>query len=83
MHVVTEVDPTTGALFARNVYNREFAGKAAFVNVSEAERTITGSRTEFLGRNGTPASPAAMRQQQLSGQTGASLDPCAALYGAV
>jgi len=27
MHVVTEIDPTTGALFARNVYNREFAGK--------------------------------------------------------
>jgi cyclic beta-1,2-glucan synthetase len=79
MHVVTEVDPTTGALFARNVYNREFAGKAVFVNVSDSTRTITGSRTEFLGRNGTPANPAAMRQKQLSGQTGASLDPCAAL----
>ena len=79
MHVVTEIDPNTGALFARNVYNREFAGKTVFVNVSDAARTITGSRTEFLGRNGTPASPAAMRQTQLSGQTGASLDPCAAL----
>jgi cellobiose phosphorylase len=79
MHVVTEIDPTTGALFARNVYNREFASKTVFVNVSDAARTITGSRTEFLGRNGTPASPAAMRQTQLSGQTGASLDPCAAL----
>jgi len=79
MHVVTGIDPTTGALFARNVYNREFAGKAIFVNVSGASRTITGSRTEFLGRNGTMASPAAMRQTQLSGQTGASLDPCAAL----
>jgi cyclic beta-1,2-glucan synthetase len=79
MHVVTEIDPNTGALFARNVYNREFAGKTVFVNVSDATRTVTGSRTEFLGRNGTPASPAAMRQTQLSGQTGASLDPCAAL----
>ena len=79
MHVVTEIDPTTGALFARNVYNREFAGKTVFFNVSGTVRTITGSRTEFLGRNGTPASPAAMRQTQLSGKTGASLDPCAAL----
>jgi cyclic beta-1,2-glucan synthetase len=79
MHVITEIDPTTGALFARNVYNREFAGKTVFVNVSDAARTITGSRTEFLGRNGTPASPSAMRQTQLSDQTGASLDPCAAL----
>jgi cellobiose phosphorylase len=79
MHVVTEIDPTTGALFARNAYNREFAGKTVFVNVGDAVRTITGSRTEFLGRNGTTASPAAMRHTQLSGQTGASLDPCAAL----
>jgi cellobiose phosphorylase len=78
MHVVTEVDQTTGALFARNVYNREFAGKTVFVHVEDA-RTVTGSRTEFLGRNGAPASPAAMRQTQLSGRTGAGLDPCAAL----
>jgi glycosyltransferase involved in cell wall biosynthesis len=79
MHVVTEIDPNTGALFARNVYNREFAGKTVFVNVSDTARTLTGNRTEFLGRNGTPANPAALRQTQLSGQTGASLDPCAAL----
>jgi cyclic beta-1,2-glucan synthetase len=79
MHIVTEIDPTTGALFARNVYNREFAGKVVFINVSDAARTVTASRTEFLGRNGTPAHPAAMRQAQLSGRTGASLDPCAAL----
>jgi cellobiose phosphorylase len=79
MHVVTEVDTTTGALFARNVYNREFAGKTVFVNVEDAARTVTGSRTEFLGRNGAAANPAAMRQTQLSGRTGASLDPCAAL----
>lgn len=79
MHVVTEIDPRTGALFARNVYNREFAGKTVFVNVSDSTRTLTGNRTEFLGRNGSLASPAAMRHAQLSGQTGASLDPCAAL----
>ncbi len=79
MHVVTEIDPSTGALFARNVYNREFAGKTVFVNVSDSSRTYTGNRTEFLGRNGSLASPAAMRHAQLSGHTGASLDPCAAL----
>jgi cellobiose phosphorylase len=79
MHVVTETDPATRALFARNVHNREFAGKIVFVNVSEAARTLTGNRAEFLGRNGTPASPAAMLHAQLSGQTGAGLDPCAGL----
>ena len=79
MHVVSEIDPNTGSLFAANRYTREFAGKTVFVNVSEATRTMTGSRTEFIGRNGTLASPAAMRQLHLSGRTGAGLDPCAAL----
>ena len=79
MHVVTSVDPATGALFAHNAYNAEFAEKIVFVNVSDAARTITGSRAEFLGRNGTPASPAAMRRARLSGRTGAGLDPCAAM----
>jgi len=79
MHVVTEIDPNTGALFARNVYNREFAGKTVFASVSDSTRTVTGSRTEFVGRNGTLASPTALRHTHLSGKTGASLDPCAAL----
>ncbi len=79
MHVVTEIDPNTAALFARNVYNREFAGSTVFVNATEPGRTVTGSRAEFLGRNGTLADPAALHRAYLSGRTGAGLDPCAAL----
>ena len=79
MHVVTEIDPRTGALFARNVFNREFATKTVFLNVADAGRSFTANRTDFLGRNGTTAAPHAMRQARLSGQIGASLDPCAAM----
>jgi cyclic beta-1,2-glucan glucanotransferase len=79
MHIVTEMDPHSGALFARNVYGRECAGRVFFAQVSELERTVTGNRTEFIGRNGSLASPAAMRRTHLSGKTGAGLDPCAAL----
>lgn len=79
MHLVTEPDPATGALFVRNDYNREFANKTAFVSVNDPTRSFTGSRTEFLGRNGTLAHPAAMDQTRLSGRSGAGLDPCAAL----
>ena len=37
MHVVTEIDPASGALFARNAYNTEFAGRVAFFDVDERE----------------------------------------------
>jgi cyclic beta-1,2-glucan synthetase len=79
MHVVTELDPVSGALFARNIYSPEFSDRIAFVDSSEATRTITADRSEFLGRNGTPANPAAMRRLRLSGRVGAGLDSCAAI----
>ena len=76
MHVVTELDPKSGALFARNPYHTEFAGRTAFFDVDETTRTISGDRTEFIGRNGTLRSPAAMTRVRLSGKVGAGLDPC-------
>jgi cyclic beta-1,2-glucan synthetase len=79
MHVVTEIDPKTNAVFARNNYNSDFPGRVAFVATSEATRTVTGDRTEFLGRNGTRANPAALRRLRLSGRVGAGFDPCTAV----
>jgi len=79
MHVITEVDPGSGALFARNPYHTEFGGRVAFFNVDDATRTVSGDRTEFIGRNGTLRSPVAMTRSQLSGKVGAALDPCAAI----
>ncbi len=79
MQVCTEIDPTTGAILARNRYNSEFADRTAFFDVDETVRSVTGDRREFLGRNGTPRSPAAMTRARLSGRVGAGLDPCAAI----
>ena len=79
MQVSTEIDPRTGALFGRNPYNTEFADRTAFFDVDEATRTVSGDRTEFLGRNGTLRRPDAMTRARLSGRVGAGLDPCAAI----
>ena len=79
MHVITEIDARSGALLARNSYNTEFPDRVAFFDVDDPTRSVSGDRTEFLGRNGALGNPAAMARSRLSGKVGAALDPCAAI----
>jgi len=79
MHVSTEIDNQSGALYARNPYSLEFAERVAFFDVDEPTRNLTGDRREFLGRNGSLRAPAALQRARLSGKVGAGLDPCAAI----
>jgi cellobiose phosphorylase len=79
MHIMTEADPVTGAMFARNPYNTEFPDRVAFFDANQITKTITGDRTEFLGRNGSLGNPAGMYKPRLSGKLGPGLDPCAAI----
>ncbi|MEO8346080.1 MAG: glucoamylase family protein [Betaproteobacteria bacterium] len=79
MHVVTNADVKTGAIFARNAYSAEFGERVAFFDVGDPTRTLTCDRREFIGRNGTLGAPAAMTRTRLSGKTGPALDPCAAI----
>ncbi|MDD5553109.1 MAG: glucoamylase family protein [Candidatus Omnitrophica bacterium] len=78
MHILTEIDPKSGALFARNPYNKEFPNRAVFLDVSEPTRFVSGDRIECIGRNATMASPSMMYRDRLSGKVGAGIDPCAA-----
>jgi len=79
LHIIAEIDSNTGALFARNPYNSEFQNQVAFFDVDDALFTFTTDRTEFLGRNGTIQNPDAIKRVRLSGNSGAGLDPCAAI----
>jgi cyclic beta-1,2-glucan synthetase len=79
-HVVTELDETTGALFARNAWTTDFAGRVAFLDLAGSQTSWTGDRAEILGRNGTLDHPDALeRGERLSGRLGGGLDPCGAL----
>ena len=79
MHIQTEIDPDSGALFAKNPYNTEFNSRVAFFDVDNLRKTFTADREEFIGRNGTLKNPDAMLRQKLSGKIGLALDPCAAI----
>ena len=79
MHVVSESDPVSGALFARNPYNMEFSGHVAFLDTDAEVSSFTGDRSEFIGRNGSLSAPAALTRGRLSGRSGAGFDPCAAM----
>ena len=79
-YIVTEIDPATQAIFARNAWRRESADRVAFADIGGTQTGCTADRTEFLGRQGTVARPAALESDvPLSGRVGAGLDPCAVL----
>jgi cyclic beta-1,2-glucan synthetase len=79
MNVIPAVDQETGALLASNPFNADYATAVAFADVSLRPRSFTADRTEFLGRNGSVANPAALSRLELSGSVHAALDPCTAL----
>ena len=64
LQVVCERDAEAGAVLARNAWAGAFAGRLAFAGVGPRPHTATADRTEFLGRNGSPAAPAALRPRR-------------------
>jgi cyclic beta-1,2-glucan synthetase len=82
--VATEIDPDTGAMFARNPWNTAFGSRVAFADLAGRQTDWTGDRREFIGRNGTLDSPAALADAApFSNTVGAGLDPCGALRRSV
>lgn len=83
-YVVTEIDPKTGVLVARNPWRMEFGSRVAFADLAGRQSSCSGDRTEFIGRNGTFVLPAALANRNpLSNRVGAGLDPCGVLQTTV
>jgi cyclic beta-1,2-glucan synthetase len=78
--VATEIDAESGAMFASNPWNAAFGSRVAFADLAGHQTDWTADRQEFIGRNGTLESPAALAgTAPLSNTVGAGLDPCGAL----
>lgn len=87
-YIITCWDESARILLARNAYQEAFREANAFLGLfvqpegatdEPAELSWTADRQEFLGRNGTPAQPAALTREKLSGLTGPLYDPCGAV----
>jgi len=78
--IVTSIDPTTGAMLARNHWSADFSDRVAFADLCGRQQSWTGDRREFLGRDRSVDDPAApARGGALSKRVGGGLDPCGAL----
>jgi len=77
--IIPEFSASRFALLARNSYNIEFSQRVAFLAATRELQGLTGDRTEFLGRDGSYANPAALQRSGLSARVEPGLDPCAAI----
>ena len=83
LHVVTQWDPESRSLLARNARRADYNTTVAFATLIPEATSFTADRAEFLGRNGVWNRPRGLKRRGLSGRVGPGLDPCAALQVAV
>jgi cyclic beta-1,2-glucan synthetase len=82
--IVTEIEPKTKALLARNPWGTDFQSRIAFMDMAGRQQACTADRSEFIGRHGSLAEPAALLEDhRLSNRTGGGLDPCGAMQTSV
>ncbi len=62
--IVTSVDSKTQALLARNPWSADFKPRVAFMDMAGRQQSSTADRTEFIGRHGSLAEPAALLEPQ-------------------
>jgi cyclic beta-1,2-glucan synthetase len=82
--IVTEIEPKTKALLARNPWGSDFQSRVAFMDMAGRQEACTADRSEFIGRHGSLAEPAALLEHhRLSNRAGGGLDPCGAMQTSI
>ncbi len=83
LHLQAARDEDSGALLAQQYWHSTWAGQFAFAASHPKAGSWTGDRTQFLGRSGSAAKPAALGRARLDNRSGTGADPGAALQVAV
>ena len=78
-YIIPEYDAAEYCLLATNPYNNEFGERTAFLIANKPVHGLTTDRTEFLGRGGTLAYPAALHRIGLETRLSPSEDVCGVL----
>ncbi len=82
--IVTEIEPKTSALLARNPWRTDFQSRVAFMDMAGRQQGCTADRAEFIGRHGSLAEPKALLgTHRLSNRVGGGMDPCGAMQGRI
>ena len=74
--VVCDYEPHHHAIFARNSWNPEFAGKVAFLTSNRQPHGMTMDRRAFFGREGNLEKPAGLTRWGFDTSSGSGTDPC-------
>ncbi len=78
-YIIPEYDAAEYCLLVTNPYNNEFGERTAFLIANKPVHGLTTDRTEFLGRGGTLAYPAALHRIGLETRLSPSEDVCGVL----
>jgi len=78
-YIVTQYSENTKLFSARNVYAEPDRQDAAFLFSSEPITSFSGDKKGFLGVGRSIRYPLGLASDQLSGETGAGLEPCGAI----
>jgi cyclic beta-1,2-glucan synthetase len=77
-HVTSRYEAELKAIVGRNLWNPEFAKRAAFLTASLDPHSVTGDRCDFLGHEGDVFDPEGLRRWDLGGSFPQGSDACAA-----
>ena len=78
-YIVTEIDPQTGAMFARNPWSTDFGDACRLRRSARPQNGWTGDRPEFLAATARSTAAPRSRRRAALHRVGAGLDPCGAL----